>query len=818
MQTILEHTKIIGRLKHNKIMLDLIRKYNIQDILNCCQRLETKGLNKDLYAENSTIQNELIIDNQFIEYLLEIGKRNIDTTRIKDLVFRFQENKQKVSDYKLETILQILENENMSSNAFYDYLVYFSKYVTTKEQQDIIANNFSYFYNQEETKMSDLTENERALFFEYFMSDRNLIPIHHIKEVCEFLIQDNELKNIILFLFDNNLSIPLYLREYELIHKNSKAIYEIIQRITLMLDNQNMYQLLLRWVANDCSICDLKVLENKLKGLDKETIDKVVYNESSYINFIFGNKLSNFPLEYVDGARETLLIYAISNNKRRFLQLIQENSQEFLSISQSSILYDEDFYDRYVNLNTLTLKNLQDLRTMQNYRSNINLLYNNNYTFEEIKLLSNLSNQYLILYNELLDLKIDERMLIIKQLSKKDLLHKTFEDKELKALAQMLKKQNLYCWIEKDFAHIKELTPQSAIKILINYSKMNKYIPQIENETELLYVIRNIDKIQQYESLNDVKENIEDIDIYWGKLVDKMSFDKHFINENKNHIKRFLLNNGAELALTYCKGRYDYELATFKKIVKAELMGQFRKLKYYTDDLHREISFDLTPQQVGMWQANNMTISDGEIVVREYDDFYSTMILGELPQHTCLSYKNGMYNHCLMACFDSNKKILYAKIGSKIVARAMVRLTKGTYSNNRNNKNKLSFVDLENMQPDEDRNPEKDEYLTIFLEKAYISGLSPIEKNKIKNMFISLLEKKAVNMNALLVLSNFYSDVASSEYIVTRYYMYISKSKAGSQYLDSLSGENTVTEEGQYKTNTFMIWQNQSNENKNMKG
>ena len=85
-------------------------------------------------------------------------------------------------------------------------------------------------------------------------------------------------------------------------------------------------------------------------------------------------------------------------------------------------------------------------------------------------------------------------------------------------------------------------------------------------------------------------------------------------------------------------------------------------------------------------------------------------------------------------------------------------------------------------------------------------------------MFISLLEKKAVNMNALLVLSNFYSDVASSEYIVTRYYMYISKSKAGSQYLDSLSGENTVTEEGQYKTNTFMIWQNQSNENKNMKG
>lgn len=811
MQRIIEHTKIIGKLEHNKIMLDLIKKYNIQDILNCCQRLETISLNEDLYAKNSTIQSEFIIDNKFIDYLFEIGNRNVDFMRINDLVYKFQENKQKVSDYKLEIILQILENESITSNAFYDYLVYFSKYVTSKEQQNIIASNLSYFYSQEKTKIFDLTENERALFFESFMSDRNLIPIHNIKEVCEFLIQDNELKNIILFLFDNNLSVPLYLREYELIHKNSKAIYEIIKRITLILDNQNMYRLLLRWIANGCTIYDLKVLENKLQGLDKETIDKVVYNESSYINFIFGNKLSNFPLEYIDGVRETLLIYAISHNKKRFLQLIQENSQDFLSISQSSILYNENFYDKYVNLNTLTLKNLQDLRTMQNYRSNINLLCNNNYTFEEIKLLFNLSNQYLILYNELLDLKIDERMLIVKQLSKKDLLHRTLEDKELKALAQMLKKQNLYRWIERDFAHIKGINPSSAIEILINYSKINKYISQIENETELLYVIRNIDKIQQYESLDDVKKNIEDIDVYWSKLVDKMNFDKHFIEENKNHIKHFLLNNGAELALTYCKGRYDYELDTFKKIVKAELMGQFRKLKYYTDDLHREIDFNLKEEQIREWKSNNIKVSDGEIEVMEYDDFYSTMLLGESPQHTCLSYKGGMYNHCLMACFDSNKKILYAKIGGKIVARAMVRLTKGTYRNNQNSKKKLSFVDLENMKSEEDTKLEKDEYLTIFLEKTYISGVSSIEENKIKNMFISLLEKKAINMNALLVLSSNYSSITSSEYIITKYYIYISKSKAGSQYLDSLSGENTVSDEGQYKGNTFMIWQNQEN-------
>ena len=61
-------------------------------------------------------------------------------------------------------------------------------------------------------------------------------------------------------------------------------------------------------------------------------------------------------------------------------------------------------------------------------------------------------------------------------------------------------------------------------------------------------------------------------------------------------------------------------------------------------------------------------------------------------------------------------------------------------------------------------------------------------------------------MNALLVLSNEYAKAADERYISTRYYMYISKSKASSQYLDSLNGSASVTDEGQYKANNFLIW------------
>lgn len=807
MQTIIEHTKLIGRLDNNKINLSFISECSLSDLIKCCERIENNNLDKDSYAGRSIIQKELISDEQFMNYFKEMIKHNIDIYRITDLVSKLKENKEKPTSYELNTLIQILENTNITASAFYDYLHFFNNKVVTREQQNIIANNLSCFYLQDEVSISELTEEQRDLFFNSFMSDDNLIPIDNIKEVCELLIQDNELKNIILFLFSNNLSVPLNLRDYMLINKNSKDVYEYIQKLNKMLNNEQMYQLLLRWKENGCTAYDLKMLETKLKGLDNTDISKNLYNRSSYINFIFGNKLSNFPLEDIYGAREKLLIYAISNNKKRFIQLIQEYPQEFLDIGERSALYYQDFYEKYVNINTLTLKNLITLKTMCGYSMRIGLLKENNYTFEEICTLYDLPGQYFKLYNYLLDLKIDARMLIIRQLAKRNLLNNSMSDEEIEKLAQMLKIKNLYRWIEKDFAHIKGIKQENVITILLNYSEIKRFIPQIHDYIELRYVIRNINKLQQYDNLEDIKDNIETLDKNWKELVSIMDFNNQFINDNKQHIKNFLLKNGAELALTYTTSRQYNEQDTFKKILKAELMGQFKKLKYFTDDLHREIDFDLESEQITEWTSNNREIQNGEIQVKEYDDFYSTMILGESPQHTCLSYKNGAYNKCLMACFDSNKKIIYAKINDEIVGRAMVRLTKGTYSSYKETKEKLSFVDLENVQNIEVPKVEKNEYLTIFLETPYIAGVSSKQERQIKEMFISLLETKATNMNALLVVNNEYSDVVGPDYIVTRYHIYISKSKAGSQYLDSLNGENTITDEGQYKANTFMIWQ-----------
>ena len=61
-------------------------------------------------------------------------------------------------------------------------------------------------------------------------------------------------------------------------------------------------------------------------------------------------------------------------------------------------------------------------------------------------------------------------------------------------------------------------------------------------------------------------------------------------------------------------------------------------------------------------------------------------------------------------------------------------------------------------------------------------------------------------MKTLLTLSYFYRGETNESYIYKNFYMYISKSKAGEQYLDSLQGPATIQDEGNYKTSDFFLW------------
>lgn len=145
-----------------------------------------------------------------------------------------------------------------------------------------------------------------------------------------------------------------------------------------------------------------------------------------------------------------------------------------------------------------------------------------------------------------------------------------------------------------------------------------------------------------YQSWTQMRNDLIYVDQDWVALAKELELDEKFLQDNEQHIVRFIMGEGAEMTRLYYE--YTENKEAFRRIILAELMGEFKTLKYYPNDLNREISFPTTKQQQLLWQTNTAMETYG-ILVEEVDDYYSTLRLGRLPYSTCLSYVDGQYRN-----------------------------------------------------------------------------------------------------------------------------------------------------------------------------
>lgn len=122
------------------------------------------------------------------------------------------------------------------------------------------------------------------------------------------------------------------------------------------------------------------------------------------------------------------------------------------------------------------------------------------------------------------------------------------------------------------------------------------------------------------------------------------------------------------------------------------------------------------------------------------------------------------------------------------------------------NHTSLSFADLEETT-EQNLEEEPQEHLVLFLQMAYTAHINNQMANNVKSMLVAVAEAKALHLGVMLVVSNNYSAATTEGYIKTAMHIYISKSKAGHQYLDSLSGPAKVSDEGTYHCDHFFIKQ-----------
>lgn len=810
----LEHLKLILMMQNHQLDIGLVKEYDAERLALCCDALTSLHVPPSSYIGCVEIQKELIGDSQFAGYLEKLSSIIKPQARIDKILKALHENGESALSYPIGRLMSSMVMTASHNEVFLDYLKCFSGLPTDKEQKRVIVSNLAVYRTLKAAPVTDLTSAERALFMEPFLFESELFPYKHANRALTLMASQSEMIDLIRYFFNSRFGGELSIGHYEVFSQSPRLFLNKLREIGkhLSKDNDSLSSLLSRWLENNSPLFDLELLSVKLKDMTEEQVVGAFVSRSSYINLLYGGKIRSIPFSEIRSYQEDVLIHAITSKRNNFIRLIEANQQTFSTLGSESILFRREFYTKFVNLNTLSAKNLLDCRTMKARGMLFDDLEEGRYyTFEEIKTLHDIPVQYIRLYNKLSIPRVDGRLIVIRQLIKHRLLSVVSEADHIDRLAVKLSQKPLSAWREQEFAHIEGLKAQDAVDLLIHHAETTHLVPYMQTRTDAMLVLRCWSNAPQYSTIKQLKEEIVSIDGEWQALIRHMGFGEQFLRNNSERVIEFLCRNGANITKTYYDGLSSPgQRESLKRIVKAELMGEFHSLKYYGDDLRMEIDFPIQKAQQVAW-AKNLELTKDHITVRECDDFISTMVMGTMPQRTCLSYIDGQYNECLLSAFDSNKKILYAYVDGKVVGRAIIRLTKGRFSNSVTADKQsatLSFVDLENIKNASvplDNSVEK-ERLTIFLERYYTAGLSPDMEVKVVNQFIELMERKATEMGVMLVLSNSYGSTNRPEYTRTYFYLYISKSKAGAQYLDSLNGSASVSDEGSYRSSNFVIY------------
>lgn len=816
MLKIAEHMNLYVCLKESRLGWENVRLYTAEQLIRTWERIQKNKIESHMYVKRPRIERELIENEAFAECLPRLLESPITLVNIEKLLQTLDVHKVKMTDYPVESLLTMFQMEGLSPEVQYLALRHFIGQEMTQEMMDILENNLNKLTTDECEAFPELEPETQKLFWEPFLSHSQALPHGNILLSVRLIAADENLRALLQFLYQEDIKVSFSKEDFEMIARHSERVFSGLNQVSRLLKaipGDTMCTFMKRWTENGCPLSELEQTIKKIELLPAEQLECVFNTRSSYTNMVYGNQHLKIPLEEVEWWQEDILTYAISHGKKRFLKLLEEAEDTFWNISRHSILFVEPFYRVYVNLNTLTAQNLIECGKMFDHEWKITDLKCGLYTFEEIKALFGLPKQYLDIYSMLSYPKVDQRLVVLREIKKEGCLPGTLSNEHIQSLAGYLSIKPLSRWKDQEFGHL-QMNLRESVDVLLKYEIIAKFLPDAASKDEALFLARNAEQVRDCETLQDIRGDLAAFDTEWDMLVDEMEFNEAFLQRYPDPIRAFIYRGGSHIAHTYYNKIGGYQKEAFRRIVKAELMGQLPEVKYHAGDLQQEIDFPTNAQLENAWAVCNDTIM-GRMMIQERDDFYSTMLMGELPRRTCMSYVDGSYNECLLSNFDSNKKILYAKLDNATVGRAILRLTKGRFSgmgkggntnpDRGNRKASLTFVDLEETSVA----PEQQEQLILFLERAYTAHVNDADKAWVQSQFVVFAEKKAACLGAVLVVSHDYASAKQVEdhYALTRLSIYISKSKAGNQYLDSLSGSATVSAEGSYRSNVFWVRQ-----------
>ena len=808
MTNTLKHLSLLTRMENSGMKPRLTGKFPEDALDQTCERVETFQLQDRLRAgdDNVQIQKELVRTPEFAMLYRALCDHAANDEAITSMLQSAAACGEQLTQYSKELVLAAAVTDIPSSLRFY-YMKYYLPFFKYEEEEQVIIDNLNTFPVAEWEELSTLTDAQRNMMRQPFLGPYLFNWHDNERTALELLEQNRPLQRVLTLLHRQGVTLALDAKRIKDLRWVEMADVMKFRRLLAAFeyDTEDLDAFFERWLENHAGQYDLNWFISRTPPLDKGQRREILRNDLSYLNALYSGRL-HLDFSAIRRHQFPILTYAVQHGKKHFLDLVSEHSELFLSLGRYALLFEDKFCE-HCNLNSLTAKNLQACDTVERGSSYFDLLEDGRqYTFEEMWLLWRQDEIYVRLYAMLTPLSVDRRLLTLRQLLKYGLLSRHMEDQELEQLARCLLEQPFSEWYRGAFGHIRGLTRRTAMRLLQKYEQLQAFIPELQSEADAIFVLNNGAVIAGQKNWIQVRAAVLTMDQDWLDLKQRFSFTDEFVEQHRESVTNFLLRGGSAMVCSlygYLQGN-DKAIEALRRIVQAELMGQFYALKYFADDLQREIRYPISEVQEAAWKRN-LTLERGSFSAEEADDFYFTMRLGELPHSTCLSCWTGNQRDCLLAAFDSNKKMILIRKGEDIVARACIRLTKGAFQ--RPADFDFSFADLAQEQS-AGKMGASDEMLILFLERIYTSSLNDEEAETAMKMAVSLVTQKAAAIGAVAVLARRYQDCYDrDQYIGSQFYVYISKSKNGQQYLDSMGGAAVTSHKEQYTGTVFLVEQ-----------
>lgn len=146
---------------------------------------------------------------------------------------------------------------------------------------------------------------------------------------------------------------------------------------------------------------------------------------------------------------------------------------------------------------------------------------------------------YVRLYTMLTPLSIDQRLLTLRQLIKRDLVSQYTGDAELEQLGKCLLERPFSEWYRGSFGHICGLTRRIAMGLLQHYTQLQAFIPDFTTESDAVFALNNMTALLEMTDWKQVRKDILTTDADWLDLKEKLVFSDDFVEQNRETVTEF---------------------------------------------------------------------------------------------------------------------------------------------------------------------------------------------------------------------------------------------------------------------------------------